>query len=243
MLSEGETRIVSLAAFLADTTGSNQLAPFIFDDPISSLDQDFEERVVARLVDLAKTRQVIIFTHRLSLISLIEAVIKKHAENPANDKITHSLQSLRRLGKTSGILTQHNLRDARPDKALNAVRDHIIPKLKKYQVNADADGYDLIAKSACSDFRIILERTVELILLNDVVIRFRREVMTKGKLIGIAKVEVKDCDLIDRMMTKYSVYEHSQADDLPQVPVELDEFERDVLELIAWMDDFKGRTS
>ena len=243
VLSEGETRIVALAAFLADTTGSNQLAPFIFDDPISSLDQDFEERVVARLVDLAKTRQVIIFTHRLSLIALIEAVIKKHGENPANDKITHSLQSLRRLGKTSGILAQHNLRDAKPDKALNAVRDHIIPKLKKHQTDADADGYDLIAKSACSDFRIILERTVELILLNDVVIRFRRDVMTKGKLRGVAKVEVKDCDLIDRMMTKYSVYEHSQADDLPQVPIELDEFERDVLELIAWMDQFKGRTS
>lgn len=76
VLSEGETRIVALAAFLADTTGSNQLAPFIFDDPISSLDQDFEERVVTRLVELAKTRQVIIFTHRLSLIALVEAVIK-----------------------------------------------------------------------------------------------------------------------------------------------------------------------
>ncbi len=52
ILSEGETRIAALAAFLADTTGSNQLAPFIFDDPISSLDQDFEERVVERLVCL-----------------------------------------------------------------------------------------------------------------------------------------------------------------------------------------------
>ena len=241
VLSEGETRIVSLAAFLADTTGSNQLAPFIFDDPISSLDQDFEERVVARLVELAKTRQVIIFTHRLSLISLVEAVIKKHGENPANEKITHTVQSLRRLDKISGILAQHNLRDAKPDKALNSIRDHIIPKLKKYQVDADADAYDLTVKSSCSDFRIILERTVELILLNDVVIRFRRDVMTKGKLRGIAKVRAEDCDFIDRLMTKYSVYEHSQADELPQVPVELDEFELDVLELIAWMDEFKGR--
>lgn len=76
ILSEGETRIVALAAFLADTTGSNQLAPFIFDDPISSLDQDFEERVVARLIELSNTRQVIIFTHRLSLIALVEAAIK-----------------------------------------------------------------------------------------------------------------------------------------------------------------------
>ncbi len=243
VLSEGETRIVALAAFLADTTGSNQLAPFIFDDPISSLDQDFEERVVTRLVELAKTRQVIIFTHRLSLIALVEAVIKKHGENPANEKITHSVQSLRRLDKVSGILAQHSLRDAKPDKALNAVRDHVIPRLKKHQADADADGYDLIVKSACSDFRIILERTVELILLNDVVIRFRRDVMTKGKLRGVAKVMAEDCDFIDRLMTKYSVYEHSQADELPQVPVELEEFERDVLELIAWMDEFKGRVS
>ncbi|AHZ71682.1 hypothetical protein OU5_4603 [Pseudomonas mandelii JR-1] len=243
VLSEGETRIVALAAFLADTTGSNQLAPFIFDDPISSLDQDFEERVVTRLVELAKTRQVIIFTHRLSLIALVEAVIKKHGENPANEKITHTVQSLRRLDKVSGILAQHNLRDAKPDKALNAIRDHVIPRLKKHQADADADGYDLTVKSACSDFRIILERTVELILLNDVVIRFRRDVMTKGKLRGVAKVMAEDCDFIDRLMTRYSVYEHSQSDELPQVPVELDEFERDVLELIAWMDEFKVRAN
>lgn len=82
ILSEGETRIVALAAFLADITGSNQVAPFIFDDPISSLDQDFEERVVARLVELAQTRQVIIFTHRLSLVALLDAAIKKVADNP-----------------------------------------------------------------------------------------------------------------------------------------------------------------
>ena len=77
ILSEGETRIVALAAFFADITGSNQVAPFIFDDPISSLDQDFEERVVARLVNLAQTRQVIIFTHRLSLVTLLDAAVKK----------------------------------------------------------------------------------------------------------------------------------------------------------------------
>jgi len=192
---------------------------------------------------LAKTRQVIIFTHRLSLVSIIESVIKKYGENPANQKIIHTVQSLRRLDKISGIIAQHSLRDAKPDKALNVIRDRVIPQLKKLQIETDADAYDLIVKSACSDFRIILERTVEFVLLNDVVIRFRRDVMTKGKLRGIAKVNTEDCDLIDGLMTKYSVYEHSQADELPQVPVELDEFEKDVLKLIQWMEIFKGRAA
>jgi energy-coupling factor transporter ATP-binding protein EcfA2 len=243
ILSEGETRIVALATFLADTTGSNQLAPFIFDDPISSLDQDFEERVVARLIELSKTRQVIIFTHRLSLIALIEAAIKKHSENPANKKIEHIVQSLRRLDKIAGILAQQSLRDGRPDKTINVVRDQVIPQLRKLQIQADADHYDLYAKSACSDFRIILERTIEFILLNDVVSRFRRDVMTKGKLRCVAKVSPNDCDLLDDLMTKYSVYEHSQSDDLPQIPVELQEFEQDVLKLIEWMEEFKKRAA
>lgn len=46
VLSEGERRIVALAAFIADVTGRDTKAPFVFDDPISSLDQIFEEKVI-----------------------------------------------------------------------------------------------------------------------------------------------------------------------------------------------------
>lgn len=77
ILSEGEFRIVSLAAFLADVTGPEHNTPFIFDDPISSLDQDFEEKTVERLVDLCTTRQVIVFTHRLSLFTLLQEAAGK----------------------------------------------------------------------------------------------------------------------------------------------------------------------
>src|SRR5690606_1981664 len=65
VLSEGEQRVVSLAAFLADVTSKPNSAPFIFDDPISSLDQTYEEHTAKRLIDLSRERQVIVFTHRL----------------------------------------------------------------------------------------------------------------------------------------------------------------------------------
>ena len=54
ILSEGERRIISLAAFLADVSDKPGAAPFVFDDPISSLDNDFEWHVACRLVELAK---------------------------------------------------------------------------------------------------------------------------------------------------------------------------------------------
>ncbi len=71
LLSEGERRIITLAAFLADVAEKPFKAPFVFDDPISSLDQTWEERAIDRLIQLSQTRQVIIFTHRLSMLGML----------------------------------------------------------------------------------------------------------------------------------------------------------------------------
>ena len=68
ILSEGEQRIVALAAFFADATGRDELTPIIIDDPISSLDLNYEDSATKRIVELAKERQVIVFTHRISLL-------------------------------------------------------------------------------------------------------------------------------------------------------------------------------
>lgn len=243
ILSEGETRIVALAAFLADITGSNQVAPFIFDDPISSLDQDFEERVVARLVDLAQSRQVIIFTHRLSLVTLLESAVKKVKEHPDIQDIVFNVQTLRRLDKTSGILTGQSARDSKPKPAINKLLNENLAQLKRHQAEGDAESYDLMAKSVCSDFRIIVERTVEVVMLNSVVLRFRREVMTKGLLRQLSNITQEDCDLIDELMTRYSVYEHSQADDLPAVPPELAQLETDMRSLADWIEGYSKRVA
>ncbi|OFZ66308.1 MAG: hypothetical protein A2328_06970, partial [Bdellovibrionales bacterium RIFOXYB2_FULL_36_6] len=102
VLSEGETRIVALAAFIADITGSHQATPFIFDDPISSLDEDFEECVVRRLIEFSKTRQVIIFTHRVSLVTLLYEAserLKNRAEgmNIKQPEITIYVGAIRRF--------------------------------------------------------------------------------------------------------------------------------------------------
>ncbi|WP_254658347.1 AAA family ATPase [Pseudomonas lundensis] len=243
ILSEGETRIAALAAFLADTTGSNQLAPFIFDDPISSLDQDFEERVVERLVSLSATRQVIIFTHRLSLVSLVDAVTEKWNKMPAMPSVKPTLTSLRRMDKVAGIVATASARDLKPESAVRGLIDNAITRLKKHQERAEVDAYEALGKSACSDFRVIVEKTIEYILLADVVGRFRRAINTQGKLHKVAKVTNEDCIFIDDLMTRYSVFEHAQSDEKPSSSLELDVFEADVKALQSWITEFGSRAA
>jgi energy-coupling factor transporter ATP-binding protein EcfA2 len=242
ILSEGEIRVVALAAFLADITGSGQKSPFIFDDPISSLDQDFEEKVVARLVDLAMDRQVIIFTHRLSLLSLVESMTKKlkdqARENGLPAPISVTVETLRKLGKDSGITAKLSLRDSKPVKAVARIKDEFIPQLRKHVDNGDVDAFEREAWQTCSEFRILVEKCIESILLNEVLVRFRRDIQTKGRLSQLTKIKQSDCDLIDALMTRYSVFEHSQSDELPAPSPDLQQIEHDVDALSSWINTF-----
>ena len=245
ILSEGETRIVALAAFLADITGSGQPSPFIFDDPISSLDQDFEERVAARLVDLAKSRQVIVFTHRLSLLTLLDTAVKRLKDvadlQKAPAPVALHVESVRRMGKQAGIALQLSVRDSKPKAAVSRLRDEFLPQLRKFQADGDIAAYEERVKGVCSDFRILIERCVEDVLLNAVLLRFRRSVQTQGRIGALAKIEAKDCVLIDDLMTRYSVFEHSQPEELPAACPELDDICTDVTGLAAWIEEFGKR--
>lgn len=246
VLSEGETRIATLAAFLADMAGSSDPNPFIFDDPISSLDQSFEERVVARLVELSKSRQVVIFTHRLSLLTLVESTIdrlKGQAKMEGKEPpVTLQVQSLRKMGKVAGIVNPLiSIRDSNPQSAANRLRDESVPQLAKIHASGLAEEYEDRAKSICSDFRILVERCVEKVLINDVLTRFRRSVETKNKIGALAKITSEDCQFVDTLMTRYSSFEHSQPDELPAELPDFDEIKNDVTALASWIEGFKKR--
>ena len=71
ILSEGEQKIISIAAFLAEISISDSNHAIIFDDPVTSLDHKFKERIARRLVIESLKRQVIVFTHDISFLSLI----------------------------------------------------------------------------------------------------------------------------------------------------------------------------
>lgn len=97
ILSEGEQRIVALAAFFADATGRDELTPIVIDDPISSLDYNYEESATKRIVELAKNRQVIVFTHTFCT---------RLCENESNLKVIQSVMGHSDIQTTMDIYAE-----------------------------------------------------------------------------------------------------------------------------------------
>jgi len=232
ILSEGEYRIIALASFLADVTGGNNNNTFVFDDPISSLDQQFEEKTVERLIELSKTRQVIVFTHRLSLLGQLN---DKCDSNPIQ------IIGIRNEHWGAGEIGDTPLFAKKTTSALNSIKNDKIAKAKKIFKEQGSEAYYPYGKALCSDIRILVERIVELDFLADVIQRYRRAVNTMGKIQKLAKIQKEDCDIVNDFMTQYSCYEHSQPTETPIEIPEPAEIEKDVDKLLQWLTEFNSR--
>lgn len=238
VLSEGERRIISLAAFLADVSDRPGSTPFIFDDPISSLDHEFEWHVAKRLVELAKSRQVIILTHRLSLYGVIEDLAKKEGEQWK--KQHHKSICIESFDGGAGHPADQEVWNANTKAANNILLTRLDTAYKAGQEHG-ALTYRGLAQGICSDFRKLIERSVEEDLFNGVVIRHRRGIQTDGRLPFVQDITTEDCNLIESLMTKYSCYEHSQSAEMPAFIPEYKELQIDINNLKDWREQLKTR--
>jgi energy-coupling factor transporter ATP-binding protein EcfA2 len=238
VLSEGERRIIALAAFLADVAEKPMFAPFIFDDPISSLDNDFEWSVATRLAELAKTRQVLIFTHRLSLYGAVEDAAKKLGD------IFRKTQLHQICIESYDGIAGHPVGDQVWNSKTKAANNILITRLgeaKRAGNSGGGDAYRALAQGICTDFRKLIERTVEDDLLNEVVKRHRRSVTTENRLGALPFIKKEDCKFIDDLMTKYSCFEHSQSTETTVIIPESSELQLDIEALITWRTEFQSR--
>ena len=233
VLSEGELRLASLAAFIADSEGRGSKFPFVLDDPISSLDHAYEEAVARRLAALAKQRQVIVFTHRLSLLEYLENSGKR--ANVTVDVVSLSRYRMGEVGDLPIDLQSTS-------KAVNGLSNERLEAARK-AFGVDDASYEVLAKALCRDIRVLLERVVEQDLLNGVVRRFSREIHTKGKIQALAKIEDEDCKAIDDLATKYSIHEHSQPDEAPIPLPRPEEIAADLVSLSRLIDKLRRRNA
>lgn len=231
ILSEGEQRIVALAAFFADATGRECKTPLIIDDPISSLDLLYEEKATREIVRLATERQVIVFTHRISLlVGMKEAC--KNAGIPFSD---HYIRSTK---KGNGLPDFEDEYTGDLKAQLNGLKN-VVRNIEGR--DPDSREYNDAIWRACQTFRKCVERSVEDVLLLGMVHRFDRRIMTNGKVLKLTRLSVNDVKIIDDMMTKYSFTEHSQPIDSPPVQIDTSELKSDIQSVLDWIKSYNRK--
>lgn len=204
VLSTGECRVVSLAAFIADGINRKDNIPFVFDDPVSSLDYEYEEKVAKALYILSKKRQVIVFTHRLSLASLL-------CENKDICLYEITKNEIKGCGNIDYSPTVLLNSSKSITKSLNSLEESINAINKQYREDSiDESIYKASIDGFISTFRKIIESTIEVVLIEGIVLRFRRSIMSKN-VKQLEKIDKKECAKIDELMSKYSFNEHSQS--------------------------------
>lgn len=92
VLSEGEQKVIAIADFLAEMQLSEINRGIVFDDPVTSLDNDRKKQIAERLANQAISKQVIVFTHDLVFFYHIKNFSKKYLNGINNSFFHHSLE-------------------------------------------------------------------------------------------------------------------------------------------------------
>jgi hypothetical protein len=234
VLSEGESRALSLASFLTELSTAPTRSGIIFDDPVSSLDHHWREKIGKRLAAEAKTRQVIVFTHDLVFLR----VLLNECEH---ESIQYAHQYIRRDAQ-AGICSPDLPWLAMNVKQRLGVLRNRWQAANKLFTKGGPDDYERAGRELYGLLRESWERGVSEVLLNDVVERYRPSIETKrvGPLHDITEA---DCKAVEAGMTECSRWirghDGAIADGNP-FP-KSDELKSRIDEFDAWIDGIRKR--
>ena len=205
VVSEGEQRCLSIAAFFAELSTADEPSGIVFDDPVSSLDYKWRENVARRLVEEAKTRQVVVFTHDVVFLLLIKQLA-------AEESVPQGDQHVRQLASGAGVCAEDLPWVAlRVSKRVRHLRKLLQDATKLHRDGHQA-AYETDATLIYGYLREAWERGLEEVLLGGVVERFRPGVQTQQVSL-VADVSAEDCKAVETAMTKCSRWlpGHDQA--------------------------------
>ena len=235
ILSEGEHRCISLATFLSELSISEHKSAIIFDDPVSSLDHKWRNKISKRIVEEALGRQVIVFTHDISFLLMIQ----EHSEslNCALD-----IKSLTRKMKETGIIASNPPWDALPVGKRVGLMKSAYQQLEKIERTETEEVYKERAKVLYGKLRETWERFIEEVFLNGAIQRFSRAIQTQ-RLSKIIDLTDDDYNLVDANMSKCSTYftGHDTAGNLIEEMPNSDEFLADLTILENYIAEIRKR--
>ena len=232
VVSEGEQCCLSIAAFFAELSTADDRSGIVLDDPVSSLDSQWRDAVALRLVQEAKVRQVIVFTHDVVFLLRLE----QYAEN---ENVEQTGQHVRCHSDVSGVCSDKLPWVAMSTKKKIGRLKESCQDAKKLFLDNDRDAYEKDAKHLYGMLRETWERAIEAVLLNSVVERYRPDIQTKR----IASITDEDCETIRMAMQKCSRWlsGHDQAAAACAPVPDPEELNADIDALETWVATIRTR--
>ena len=202
VLSEGEQRAISIANFLTEVHMDVRNIGIVLDDPVCSLDHKRRTFIVSRLLEEAKERQVVVFTHEITFFMELKTEAERNG-------ILYEQETIRKICNEPGDISPvipwqgMNVKD-RTGKLKNDLQGIVA-----IYNSGDMDTYYYRAKEWCELLRESWERAVEEILFNDAIQRYNPCVQTQR----LKKAPfTQDLYLeLERGMTECSAWCHDQA--------------------------------
>ena len=236
VVSEGEQRCLSIAAFFAELSTADDLSSIVFDDPVSSLDYKWRENVARRLAEEAKTRQVIVFTHDVVFMLFLKDCSKELMVEQRDQHVRHLSP------KGAGVCIEELPWVAMPvKKRIGYLKNEWIAADKLFR-DGHQDAYEKEAQHLYGLLREAWERALEEVLLNGVVERYRPSVETK-RILQVADITDEDCRALDAAMTKSSKWlrGHDQSPAARAPVPEPTELNADIESLEKWVNIIRKR--
>lgn len=235
VISEGEARCLSIAAFFAELSTADDPSAILLDDPVSSFDYKWRDSVAQRLVNEAEKRQVVVFTHDIVFLLLL----RDYAYQNHVDMLD---QHVRQLQIGAGVCNAEL-----PWVAMQVNKRIRFLKNKWQQADklfreGDLGRYEHEAGHLYGLLREAWERGLEEVLLCGVVERYRTGVQTR-QISKVADILSEDCDAVEAAMTKTSRWlpGHDQAPAARQEMPEPDELKGDIEALESWVSNIRTR--
>jgi len=234
ILSEGEHRCVALAAFLAELATTETKSAIVFDDPVSSLDHMHREAVAGCLVDEARHRQVIVFTHDIAFLFLLDEACR------ASKLQTHfAIRSISRGDEQAGFCNANPPLRAQPlDNVINAMQKRLNNEKIHYELG-NQELWERTVRSLQEQLRTTWERAVEEALA-PVFKRLSHKVNTPG-LSKVTVITIADCETMRAAYGRCSALLHSEAEGLNKPLPAPGKIEVEITAMRDWVTDVKRR--
>ncbi len=235
ILSEGEQRAIALGSFFAELALADHSCGIVFDDPVSSLDHWRRLDVARRLVEEAKIRQVIVFTHDTSFLGQL-------CDEIDAEGVSSKMSFLQWYGGSPGCVYDGLPWDHQGYKARINSLEQAQSKLAKAWPAYPGENEIAAMRHEYDRLRATLERVIQDVVFNGVVKRYRDWIRVDSleDVVGFDRVEYEAIEkLHKRSCDVVSAHDPSSAKNAT-VPTSTD-LGNDIAALKAIVETIKSR--